>query len=107
MLRRVVCAAEVVFEECGKPGGVQMMLVPYAVCGLCVYTLGYPALVCWILYKHRDRIMEDQLLRADDRGTSRLENPNCYDMRKMFHKCVAANAFELKHLCDAAIGLLL
>jgi hypothetical protein len=78
--------SEVVFEPCGVPGGVQMTLIPFAVCGLVIYTIGYPSLVFAILYRNRDRIMEDQLLRADNRGTTRLENPNCYDLRKMFHK---------------------
>ena len=29
-----------------------------------------------------------QLLRAEERGTTRLENPNCYEIRKMYHKYV-------------------
>ncbi len=34
------------------------------------------------------KIMEDQLLRAEGRGGTKLENPNCYDLRVMFHKYV-------------------
>ena len=50
------------------------------------YTFGYPLLVLGILYKNRYRVMEDQLLRAEDMGKTRLENPHCYDLRKMYHK---------------------
>ncbi len=46
----------------------------------------YPTVLFYILYVNRLRIMEDQLLRAEDRGASRLENPNAYQLRKMFHK---------------------
>jgi hypothetical protein len=81
---------EVVFEPCNRPGGVRMTLLPYAIIALCVYTVGYPVLVFLILNKYHDRIMEDQLLRAEDRGADRLENPNCYDIRKMYHKYVDA-----------------
>jgi hypothetical protein len=62
--------------------------MPYAICALCFYCIGYPVLVFFILYKNHMRIMEDQLLRAEDLGKTRLENPNCYDLRKMYHKCV-------------------
>lgn len=65
-------------------------LMPYAICALCFYCIGYPVLVFFILYKNHMRIMEDQLLRAEDLGKTRLENPNCYDLRKMFHKYVCA-----------------
>ena len=77
---------EVVFEECGVPGGLQMRLLPFAIIGLVAYTIGYPALVGLLLYKNRYKIMEDQLLRAQDRGATRLENPNAYSVRKRYHK---------------------
>ena len=31
---------EVVFEECGVPGGLQMRLLPFAIVALLVYTIG-------------------------------------------------------------------
>ena len=31
---------EVVFEECGVPGGLQMRLLPYAIIAFLVYTVG-------------------------------------------------------------------
>jgi hypothetical protein len=81
-----------VFEDCDLKGGVRQTLLPFAVIGLCGYTIAYPCVLFYILYKNRLRIMEDQLLRAEDRGGSRLENPNCYQIRKMYHKCVCAFA---------------
>jgi hypothetical protein len=83
-----VAHAEVVFERCDRPGGVRETLLPYAIVALTFFTVGYPCLVAFILYRSRFLIMEDQLLRAQDRGASRLENPHCYDVRKMYHKCV-------------------
>ncbi len=53
------------------------------------YTITYPCMLFYILYQNRMKIMEDQLLRAEGRGASRLENPNCYQIRKMYHKYVS------------------
>jgi hypothetical protein len=50
------------------------------------YTVAYPCILFYILFKNRMKIMEDQLLRAEGRGATKLENPNCYDLRVMFHK---------------------
>ena len=77
---------EVVFEECGVPGGLQMRLLPFAIIALLVYTLGYPSTVAWVLYKNREKIMEDQLLRAQGTGTDRLTNPRGYSVRKRYSK---------------------
>ena len=63
-----------------------MTLLPFAILGLCFYTITYPLVVFAILHQNRMKVMEDQLLRAEDRGASRLENPNCYQIRKMYHK---------------------
>ena len=38
--------------------------------------IGYPLTVVFILYKHRDQMMEDQLLRAMGTGATRLTNPH-------------------------------
>lgn len=68
----------------------------HAAVGPCVlsrYTVMYPTVLFYILYVNRLRIMEDQLLRAEDRGASRLENPNVYQLRKMFHKYVATSSW--------------
>lgn len=77
---------EVVFEECGKPGGVQRTLLPLAIPAMAIYTFGFPILVAYLLHRNRYLIMQDQLLRAQDLGRSRLENPHAYDLRKRCHR---------------------
>ncbi len=62
--------AEVVFEDCKHPGGIREILLPYAIIALCVYTISYPCALFYILYKNRMLVMEDQLLRAEDRWCS-------------------------------------
>lgn len=72
------------FEECGKPGGLQVSLIPASVLGLLGYTVGFPAILTWILYKWREVIMLDQLLRAGGQGENRIENPIGYEIRKAY-----------------------
>jgi hypothetical protein len=67
---------QVVFEECGKKGGVQLTLMPLAVIALVLYVIGYPLLVMYLLWRFRDEMREDQLLRAMGLGTTRLTNPH-------------------------------
>ncbi len=74
----------VVFERCGVPGGTQVTLLPFAVAGLIVYTGGYPLFIGYTLYKNRELVMEDQLLRAKGTGVDRLTNPHAYEFRKQY-----------------------
>jgi hypothetical protein len=74
------------FEECGKPGGIQARLIPYSVLALCIYTLGFPAALGWLLYTHRLPIMFDQLLRAKGQGQNRFQNPYAYSIRKSYSR---------------------
>ena len=67
---------QVVFERCGQKGGVQLQLLPFAVLGLVFYVMGYPVLVATLLYRNRDQMREDQLLRAMGTGNTRLTNPH-------------------------------
>lgn len=39
---------QVVFEECGLPGGTQMTLMPWAVLGIIFYTVGYPVFIAQV-----------------------------------------------------------
>ena len=74
---------QVVFEVCSvTSAGTQRTLIIPAIVGLAVYTAGYPAFVAALLWKHRELIMEDQLLRAKGVGNDRLTNPHAYDFRK-------------------------
>ncbi|KAG7392161.1 cadherin, EGF LAG seven-pass G-type receptor, partial [Phytophthora pseudosyringae] len=75
-----------IYTQCFKPGGVHMQLFPFAVLAFVVYSLGYPLFVLLTLSRNRALVMEDQLLRAMQRGTSRRTNPNCWVFRKKFSK---------------------
>jgi hypothetical protein len=73
---------QVVFEECGVPGGTQMTLLPYAILGIIFYSVGYPAFIANLLWRNREIVMTDQLLRAKGSGLDRLTNPTAYDFRR-------------------------
>ncbi|KAL3659516.1 hypothetical protein V7S43_015506 [Phytophthora oleae] len=75
-----------IYTQCFKPGGIHMQLFPFAVLAFIVYSLGYPLFVLLTLSRNRALVMEDQLLRAMQRGTSRRTNPNCWVFRKKFSK---------------------
>ncbi|KAG3110379.1 hypothetical protein PI125_g10068 [Phytophthora idaei] len=75
-----------IYAQCFEPGGIHMQLFPYAVLAFVVYSLGYPLFVLLTLSRNRALVMEDQLLRAMQRGTSRRTNPNCWVFRKKFSK---------------------
>ena len=74
--------------RCDIPGGLQASLKAPAALGLIVYSLGYPAFILFILKIYKNRIKEDQLLRAaeigDDRKTS--TSNETYTVRKRWHK---------------------
>jgi len=76
---------DAVFEKCWH-GGLHGFLFPWAIFFFMVYAIGYPGLVAFILYRGRESAREDQLLRANDTGSTRKSNPNCYDFRKRYHK---------------------
>ncbi|KAG2933989.1 hypothetical protein PC115_g5297 [Phytophthora cactorum] len=75
-----------IYAQCFEPSGIHMQLFPYAVLAFVVYSLGYPLFVLLTLSRNRALVMEDQLLRAMQRGTSRRTNPNCWVFRKKFSK---------------------
>jgi hypothetical protein len=75
-----------VFERCGVPGGTQLRLLPWAIVALAVYVVGYPAGLALLLWRNRELIMEDQLLRAKGAGDDRLTNPHAYLFRRMFSR---------------------
>jgi hypothetical protein len=74
------------FEQCGKPGGLQLRLLPFAIIALVFYSLGFPATLASLLYKHHEMIILDQLLRAKGVQSDRFNNPHAYDIRKAFGK---------------------
>lgn len=72
--------------RCGV--GLQAELLSPAIFGLIIYTLGYPLFILIILKLYKNRIKEDQLLRAagigDDRKTT--TSSEVYSVRKRWHK---------------------
>jgi hypothetical protein len=79
-------SASAVFEPCGVPGGTQMSLIGAAVIALVVYVAGYPVALFALLYKNRESVMEDQLLRAKGVGNDKLTNPHAYFLRKRWSR---------------------
>ena len=77
---------EVVFEDCAKPGGVHLTLLPWAIVGLLVYAIGYPLVVGIVLARYKHTVLEDQILRASGLGDKASTNPNAFAFRQMFHK---------------------
>jgi hypothetical protein len=75
----------VTFEKCTVPmTGSQAALVTPALVGLGFYTFGYPFYVASNLYRSRELVMEDQLLRAKGVGNDKLTNPNAFQIRRTF-----------------------
>ena len=85
---------EVVFEECGTPGGTQMRLLPYAIPALMCYTVGYPLVVMWVFRKNAVAIQSDIVLMAMKKGENRGENPHGYDVRKKFKRLYYIYSYE-------------
>ena len=86
---------------CDTPNGLQSRLKPWAVVGLIVYSIGFPAFTLYITWFYRVQMKLDQLLRAHGLGDSRREaidgltltHRRCrsrvkgtYDLRKKYHK---------------------
>lgn len=50
------------------------------------YVCGFPAWTLWFNNQHKEKIMEDQLLRAFDKGATRRDNPNLFQFRRAYNK---------------------
>jgi hypothetical protein len=59
------------------------MLLPPAIVFFFLYSLGFPAVLCWILFTPANikKIKADQLLRAQGLGDTKDTNPQCYHFR--------------------------
>ncbi len=68
------------------PGGTQRTLMAPAVASLVVYVAGYPLAMAVGLWRNRELIVEDQLLRAKGVGNDRLSNPSAYSLRRMYSR---------------------
>lgn len=58
---------------CGLSGGTQVFLLPFAVFALAIYVIGLPVLSLLFLWRHKETVKYDQILRAqltgDDKST--------------------------------------
>jgi len=77
-------AGSAAMEPCGKPGGTQLRLLPFALVALLIYVLGYPIILALLFWRKRELMMEDQILRAKGMGDDPLTNPHALDVRRTF-----------------------
>jgi hypothetical protein len=92
---------QAVFEECGIPGGTQMTLMPSAILGICFIVVGYPLGVLVVVYRNRDVIMEDQVLRALNKEPSK--GSDAYLLRQVMQRTY----YQFKPQCCFWIAIIL
>lgn len=68
------------------PGGTQLTLLPWSIICLAAYTVGYPAIIGYTLWRNLAVVMEDQLLRAHGVGGDKLSGPRTYAFRTTFSR---------------------
>lgn len=61
-----------------------MTLMPWAILGIVVYVMGYPAFLVQLFWRRRALIIEDQLLRAMGTGWDKLSNPHALWLRRSY-----------------------
>jgi len=74
--------------RCGDPEHLPAKLALPALLALCVYTLGFPLFLVWLLRcgNRKNAIKEDQVLRAAGCGDDLNSNPNAFFLRIKYHK---------------------
>ena len=74
--------------RCWDPEHLPARLSTAAVISLCVYTLGFPLFLVWLLRcgNRKNAIKEDQVLRAAGCGEDLNSNPNAFFLRIKYHK---------------------
>ena len=78
-------------EECDVTAkGVYAKLLIPSIVGIVVYIAAYPLVTLAIMWRQRETIMEDQLLRAKGVGDDRLTNPHAYELRKRYSSLYAS-----------------
>ena len=50
--------------ECYVDGSIQQRLEPWAAITFCVYTIGFPAFIAFMLWKNKEKVVRDQYCRA-------------------------------------------
>jgi hypothetical protein len=72
--------------KCNEPGTVQQFLVPFALTGLIVYSIGFPAFIGYIIYRWKYVIVEDQIMRAHGLAVTRKTHPVAFHVSQRWHK---------------------
>jgi len=75
-----------VFEPCDQPGGLQQRLLPYAGVAFIVYIIGYPTFCALLIFRHRQKMMEDQTYRAMLKDKDFLKKAGLWNFRKKFYR---------------------
>jgi hypothetical protein len=69
--------------KCNEPGGTHLWLLPFAIFALAIYVVGLPVLSLWWLWKNKETIKYDQILRAQIAGDDKATNPH-YAFRRTY-----------------------
>jgi hypothetical protein len=70
--------------RCGE--GHHLWLAPMGMVFGCLYGIGIPLIFTYIVYRNRNIITNDQVLRALGTGSCRETNPKYYEFRKRYYK---------------------
>jgi hypothetical protein len=70
--------------RCGE--GHHIWLAPMGMVFGCFYGIGIPLIFTYIVYRNRNIITNDQVLRALGTGSCRETNPKYYEFRKRYYK---------------------
>jgi hypothetical protein len=62
--------------KCNEPGGSHLFLLPFAAFALAIYVIGVPLASLWWLWKNKEVVTYDQMLRAQLTGDEKTTNPN-------------------------------
>jgi len=62
--------------KCNEPGGTHLFLLPFAAFALAIYVIGVPVASLWWLWKNKEVVTYDQMLRAQLTGDEKTTNPN-------------------------------
>jgi len=62
--------------KCNEPGGTHLFLLPFAAFALAIYVIGVPLASLWWLWKNKEVVTYDQMLRAQLTGDEKTTNPN-------------------------------
>ena len=75
---------QAVFVPCWEEGSLQVLLVPFALIAIATYGMGYPLVVGYLIFKNRDLVRQDQLLRALNTGDTKETGKMAYDFRRKY-----------------------